>query len=281
VGIVYGLAAALCFGTADFVVTQAARRTGVLPALFAIQVLGLLAVSAVVLLAGAVPAPPSAAWGVAVAIGAVNFVGTLLLYRAFAVGTLAIVSPIASGFAVVTGLLAFAGGERPPGLVLLGAVLLVLGVAAVTGGGRAGGKKSLLGVPEAIGAALCLGTYFWALDGVTPTLGWLWPVLVTRAVQLAGAAGVLVVLRQLRPGLAGTGRNTGLFLLGAAVLDTAALLAFNLGLEQAYTTTTTALTSLYSAVAVLLAWTLRRERLSPGQWTGVGVILLGVLLVSL
>jgi drug/metabolite transporter (DMT)-like permease len=69
-------------------------------------------------------------------------------------------------------------------------------------------------------------------------------------------------------------------LLVAAMLDSGALLSFNLGIGQAYTTITTALTSLYSAVTVLLAWMFLHERLTSGQWAGVGVILTGVFLVS-
>jgi hypothetical protein len=45
--------------------------------------------------------------------------GTLLLYRSFAIGTLALVSPIASAFAVVSALLALLAGERPALLVSL------------------------------------------------------------------------------------------------------------------------------------------------------------------
>src|SRR5581483_175051 len=113
-GIIFGLLAALCFGLADFVVTQATRRVGVLQALFAIQLFGVLVVGGVLLVMRQVPPLSPAIWGEMVVISAVNFAGTLLLYRAFAIGTLSLVSPIASGFAVVTAILAFALGERPP-----------------------------------------------------------------------------------------------------------------------------------------------------------------------
>ena len=72
-----------------------------------------------------------------------------------------------------------------------------------------------------------------------------------------------------------------LLVLAAAVLDTLAYVAFNLGIASAYTSIVTALASLFSAVTVLLAWAILRERLAPAQWTGVAVILAGVLLVSL
>jgi len=71
------------------------------------------------------------------------------------------------------------------------------------------------------------------------------------------------------------------FLIAAAVLDTSATLAFNLGVDSGYTTTTTALTALYSAVTILLAWMILRERLARMQWAGVGVVMAGVFLVSL
>jgi drug/metabolite transporter (DMT)-like permease len=74
--------------------------------------------------------------------------------------------------------------------------------------------------------------------------------------------------------------QTTLLLLVASALDSGALLAFNLGIGQTYTTITTALTSLYSAVTILLALLFLDERLRTGQWIGVGVILAGVLLVS-
>ena len=66
-----------------------------------------------------------------------------------------------------------------------------------------------------------------------------------------------------------------------ALLDTLAFVAFNLGIGSAYTSIVTALASLFSAVTVLLAWAILRERLAPAQWAGVAVILAGVLLVSL
>lgn len=62
--------------------------------------------------------------------------------------------------------------------------------------------------------------------------------------------------------------------------DTVAWIAFNVGVRTDYTTVVTALASLYSAVTVLVAWGLFRERLMPSQWTGLAVIFLGIFLVS-
>jgi drug/metabolite transporter (DMT)-like permease len=239
-------------------------------------------------------------WMLVVGIGLFNMAGTLLLYRSFAIGTLALVSPIASAFAVVSALLALLAGERPALLALLGALVLVGGVVIVsraqheTEDERQKTKDkstSILrrssvvahlglppGVPEAIGVALCFGISFWALDFVTPALGILWPVLVLRIVE---AIGVVLFLLRWRTPPARITRGMAALVLVAAVLDTLAFVAFNLGLGSAYTSIVTALASLFSAVTVLLAWAILRERLAPAQWAGVAVILTGVLLVSL
>jgi drug/metabolite transporter (DMT)-like permease len=248
----------------------------------------------------ALPAPTARMWMLVVGIGLFNMAGTLLLYRSFAIGTLALVSPIASAFAVISALLALLAGERPALLALLGALVLVGGVVIVSraqhetedeGQKTKDGNTSIVrpssfvgrlglppGVPEAIGVALCFGISFWALDFVTPALGILWPVLVLRIVEAIGV--VLFLLRRRTPPARLT-RGMAALVLAAATLDTLAFVAFNLGLGSAYTSIVTALASLFSAVTVLLAWAILRERLAPAQWAGVAVILAGVLLVSL
>jgi drug/metabolite transporter (DMT)-like permease len=279
VGVVYGLVAAVAFGLSDFVVTRTARRRGVLGVFFSMQAIGLLVVGLAVLSSEPLPTAPAETWLLMVTAAAVNCAGTVLLYRAFAVGTLAVVSPIASGFAVVTGLLALATGERLPMPPLIGAVLLVAGVVVVaaTGGGHAR-RASSAGMIEALGAAVGIGVYFWALSSITPVLGWLWPVVATRAVQLLGAGLAALGMRRQPVVL---DRSSVPWVVAAALLETTALVAFNLGLAATYVSTTTALTSLYSAVAAILAWLFLRERLAPAQYLGIGVILGGVLLVSL
>jgi drug/metabolite transporter (DMT)-like permease len=276
-GILFGLVAALCFGLADFVVTQATRRTGVLQALLAIQLFGVILVGGVLVIAQASPPRSLDAWIFMIGISVVNFVGTLLLYRAFTIGTLSLVSPIASGFAVVTAVLALWTGERPSLLPLLGTLLLIVGVIVVARFRESTAPSSLAGLPEAVGVTICFGVYFWALNRITPTFGVLWPVWITRLVQLLCALLILGSRRSLKLSIQ---RPMTLLLFAAAVLDSSALLAFNLGIGQTYTTIATALTSLYSAITIVLAWLFLHERLRTGQWIGVGVILAGVLLVS-
>ncbi|MEC0175108.1 DMT family transporter [Paenibacillus favisporus] len=276
---IYGLIAAVCFGLSDFMVTQATRKIQTLPALMWIQLIASILLVSYVWLQSPQVNGDIAIWGAAAAISIVNFAGTVLLYRAFEKGTLSIVSPIGSGFVVVTAVLAFLGGERLPWNSIVGVMLLVIGVMTVTWSKKSDSMKATLsGVPEAAIASLCIGFYFWAIGYITPFLGVLLPVLITRVVQLLCAVAYLRTRKITLPRIT---FSTGCILVLAALLDSGALLSFNRGQSLAYTTSTTALTSLYSVVTILMAGAILKERLEKTQWIGVSVVLLGVIAVSL
>ncbi|MEI8308527.1 MAG: DMT family transporter [Chloroflexales bacterium] len=276
-GILFGLLAALGWGGGDFAISQVTRVIGVTQAMFYVQLFGIVAISAVLLVRHDLPPTDLSAWGLGIAANVVNVGGTLLLYRAFAIGTLSIVSPIVSSFALITALLALLTGERPGLLALGGAALVIVGVviAARSPGGVAGRPR---GVIEAMGAAVCIGIYCWSISYITPTLGIAWPVLIGRLMAFL-VAMALMARSGSRP--VRLGRAVWPFAVGAGVLDTAAFLCFSVGVSGAYVSVVTALASIFSVVTVLLAWVFLRERLSMSQWAGVAGLLVGVLLVSL
>jgi drug/metabolite transporter (DMT)-like permease len=67
----------------------------------------------------------------------------------------------------------------------------------------------------------------------------------------------------------------------AALLDTMAWVSYLIGYRFDHGAVVTALASLFSVVTIVLAGVFLKERLSRNQWAGVGVVLLGILLVSL
>lgn len=276
-GIIYGLIAALGWGAGDFLITRATRQIGWQWTLLLAQLTGIVAIG-LVLLGRSDPLPLwGPAWPMAVAVNLLNLAGTLLLYRAFAIGTLAIVSPISASFAAVTAALALLDGEQLGAITLAGTGLVIGGVVVVSRGpGK--GRADLRGVPEAIGVAISFGLFFWLIGDVTATFGIAWPVLIGRIVTALGAVMILVLSRPARPRL---GAAHGGLIIAASALDTIAFLSFNTGIATAYVSVVTALASIFSAVTVVLAWLVLRERLARSQWLGVAGILAGVLLVSL
>ena len=284
--ILLGLVAALGWGASDFVLSRISQAVGPTRTLIYVQAGGLLAISLVIL--AFQDRPPLDPWLWLVTIGAniFNLIGTVLLYRALTVGTLAVVSPIAASFAVVTTLLALATGERPTPLALSGIVLVMGGVIVVARAPSAGvaalHAPSFVigqGVLAASGAALSYGIFFWLLRPVTTTMGIAWPIFVGRILTL----GAALAFRALRP--SGPSRPLPPWLWWAVVmatgLDTVAFLSYNFGISTAYVSVVAALASIFSAVTVLMAWVLLHERLASSQWVGVVAVLAGVLLVSL
>lgn len=277
-GIFYGLLAALSWGMGDYTISRISRAHGPVPTLLYMQSAGIFAISLVLVARHDVPPTDLAVWGIAAAVNLLNVVGTVLLYRALAVGTVSIVAPLGASFAVVTAALAVLGGERPGPATLLGLAVVIGGVIVVTRAPSVPGEvASTAGAPAAIGAALAYGVFFYLLGPVTAEMGIAWPVLIGRVMTLCVA--LVMLLAQRCPLPAPSRRLVGTAML-ATTLDTLGFLSFNSGLATAYVSVVTALASIFSAVTVLLAWALLRERLALSQWAGVGAVLLGVLLVS-
>lgn len=293
-GIVLGLAAALSFGTADFLVRFAARRVGAYRTLLFMQVVGLVGLSTYLLLSGELvrigEQTPWQPWGWA---GLAALLGTgsgLALYRAYEVGVLALAAPIASSYAALTVLLALLSGETISLAHGLGLGAALIGVALAAAALSPAETEPVVerrwrrfhrlppGVGWAFVAAAGFGFTFWLLGfEVIPDLGGVVPVWVSRLVSVATLPLFAKPLRQSlrlpRGGVWG-------WIVAIGVLDTVAYVAAALGLDSDQVAVVSVLVSLFSAVTVLLAWLFLRERLRAHQWFGVALIFAGIALVS-
>lgn len=302
-GIFYGLCAAFCWGLGDYVVTSLARRAGTPRTMVYIQAWSLLCwIALLILPARLLWGLPSVAlwhgllqtegalpiWAWVTLAGLCHVLGLALSYRAFEIGTLALVSPISSSFAIVTALLAVSTRESPPPPVLLGVALLFAGLVLATRpqSGPDEAAKGQKGVPEAIGSAVAYGVMFWMMKPVEAHLGPVLPLIVLKVMAtglaLLGLRAAQRTLTSDAPSDEPRSAATLILMLaiGSALLDSLAWLAFNAGDRLGFTTVVTALASLFSVVTIILAWLLFKERLARVQWLGIAVILLGVLLVS-
>ena len=106
------------------------------------QLCGLAAIAVVVGL-GTLEVPGGADIAPAVIAGVCQLAGIAALYRALAIGTMSVISPIsASGAAVLPVIVGVAAGERPAALQVAGMAAAFAGVALATRtqGGEAGGS---------------------------------------------------------------------------------------------------------------------------------------------
>ena len=290
---IFGLASALCFGLADFLARFSTRRAGVYRTLLYMQCVGFLGVTLYLLVTGQVMHLDTKLqwqpwlWGVLAAL--TNIVSYLALYRAFAIGQLAVVAPIASGYAAVTVLLSVLSGEKLAIWQWVGIMAVLVGVVLAAmhkqeaPGDQQHEEKERSHLPAGVGAAIIaafgLGFTFWLLGfAVTPVLGDALPIWLFR----------LVAICVMIPLTAGAGQSLALphgrslaLVIGIGLLDTGAFIASTLGFATGQVAIVSVLSSLYSVVAVLLAWLFLKERLRPVQWTGIILLLIGITLTHL
>jgi drug/metabolite transporter (DMT)-like permease len=295
VGILLGLAAAVCWGVSDFAARFASRRVGSYRVSFFIQVIGFATLTFFLWATGNLGRLWAAhgwhGWAWAVLAGALNAVCSVLFYHSLEVGVLAVVAPISASYPALTVTLAILSGERFSVWRGAGIASTFLGVVLTAtspmpeknapGERESGGKKRHVlsqGVGWAILASLSFGVLFWVLGfRAVPAIGGLASVWVIRLVTGATLGMVALPARQsIR-----LPRGTVWWLLATVgVLDTSAFLANNFALQWGPVSVVTVLASLFSAITVLLACVFLRERLARVQWVGIALILAGVALVN-
>ena len=290
--IVFALAAAVLYGSADFLGGAASRRSRAL----SVAALSVPAGAVVMLLAAVVAGGPlpSAGLGWAVAAGAFGAIGLMAFYTGLAVGPMSVVAPVSALVSTVLPVgVAVASGEDLGVRVYAGVATCLLAIVLVSlERGSWPGRKAphsaqerslrhraaLRGVGYGVVCGALFGIFF-VLLRYAGSSGVFWPVGIAR---LANCAVVLTVavLARARP----VGREAGGRVLAAAifsgVLDASANLFYVLATRAGLFGVAIVLTSLYPGITVLLARVVLRERMHAVQRIGLLLAAVGVVLVT-
>jgi drug/metabolite transporter (DMT)-like permease len=300
---ILALAAAVLYGTADFLGGVASRRASVF-AVLALTVPAGAVVMVVVALLGQVPAiggllghgglgsPASAgdwsAVGWAAASGVCGAAGLMAFYAGFATAPISVVAPVAALVSAVLPVgVAIIGGERPAATVIAGGLICLVAVVLVSAQpaahGDAGGGRIRLVTPErlrALGygaaAGAGFGLFFIFLKNAGQS-GVLWPVAISRSAGTVVAFGIALATRTRLSW--GRGGITGIALLSGAI-DAAANVCYVLATRAGLFGLAVVITSLYPGTTVLLARVLLGERMRWLQRAGLLLAAAGVVLVT-
>ncbi|MCC6224571.1 MAG: DMT family transporter [Thermoleophilia bacterium] len=282
-GIGLGLAAALCWGFADYFATLASRRTGAVRTVLGFHLAAIAVLAVVVAATGALDGLTGEQALVLAGVGAIGWVSYLGFYRALAIGPISIVSPIVSGYAVVAVILAvlllgerLGGGEVAAVLVVFGGVALASIDPRVL---RVRERVQILGIALAVLTMFSIGAFVFGVSYYSDELGWLGPIFLGRVftgalIALTAARGGQWRFPDRSPatiGLIGT----------VAGLDTAGYVAFNVGVQQAETSLVATAAAPYAVVPIVLGVAVLRERPAPLQWLGVALVIGGLVLLGL
>jgi uncharacterized membrane protein len=310
---ILALAAAVLYGTADFLGGLASRRASVFAVLALTVPVGAVLMVLVALL-GQVPvlggllghggagAPASVgdwnAVGWAAASGVCGAAGLIAFYAGFASAPISVVAPVAALVSAVLPVgVAIAGGERPAATVIAGGLICLVAIVLVSaqpagqargergqdpaGADRGGGIRlvpagRLLALGYGAAAGVGFGLFFIFLKNAGQS-GVLWPVAISRSAGTVVALGLALATRT-RPRF-GRGGIAGLALISGAI-DAAANVCYVLATRAGLFGLAVVITSLYPGMTVLLARVLLGERMRWLQRTGLLLAAAGVVLVT-
>ena len=281
--IILGLLTALGWGTTDLLVRLAGRRVGVRRAMLLSQCIGLGSLSVWIAVRptslSALGTSNPAGWIATFGAAVLNLGATASFFHGLTIGRLAIVSPVTASYGAVTAVIAAAAGEAFSALSAIGVALTVVGV-ALTSSTRGGGEQheSPSGLRWALLSALCFGAGSWLMGGIAvPAFGNLVPIWLY---YLTGVITLGLISRSVRGAQVRPGMGAWVLVGAMGLLGSASFVAFSTGLASGRVAIVTVLSSLSSAVTVLLARFVLSERLRRLQWAGVAVIVLGLMLIN-
>ena len=279
----FGLAAAVCWGVADYTATVLGRRGGSFPVLLAAHFGAVLGMTLLLPIAPG-DGLTTGELVACLALGPLAVATFACLFRALELGPLSIVSPVVSAWAVVTLALALLLlGETLGAPELAGCALLVGGVLLGTAGSRGdpgesrGGRG---GVPFALGATLGLGVHNFVLGDLAEEAGWFLPLYVTR---VAGVVLMVAIVSRSGqwPWRRMARRDVLLAMAVPGLLAALGSMAFNRGAEVGSVSITAAASSIYPLLAVAAGVVLLHEQLGRRQAVGLLAIFAGLLVLGL
>jgi drug/metabolite transporter (DMT)-like permease len=262
---------------------MASRRVGVALTALGMQVLGLAVVAAIVAVLGRWPvfAWSQVPWAVVLAV--IGTASLAALYRAFALGPIAVVSPVVASYAAlsVVGIVLFLGERLTPGQVVAIAITFV-GVAVASTDVRE--LRQTLGRPVEgvrIGALATIGFGIWGviLSAATRVND---PFALVMIWRVVGIALVAVFVAWRRISLAPLALPAALATVAlVGVLDTGANVLLMLGVESGFASFVMTGSGAYPLIPAVLAILVLRERLAPNQYVGVAILVAGLVALGL
>ena len=300
---ILALAAALLYGTADFLGGVASRRASVFAVLATTVPAGAAVVLGVALLGEApglgsllghgLGSPTSIGGSGAVGWAAVSGIcgaaGLIAFYAGFAAAPISVVAPVAALVSTVLPVgIAIAGGERLTARMLVGGLICLAAIAGVSMPAARRGRQGHRDGPDAAAARLRglaygaaagagFGLFFLCLKNAGQS-GVLWPVAISRTAGTLVAVGIAVATKT-RPWRR-DGGGTGVIALVSGAVDAAANVCYVLATRAGLFGLAVVITSLYPGMTVLLARWVLGERMRWLQRGGLLLAAAGVVLLT-
>ena len=279
--VAFALAAALCWGTSDFMAKVSAEKIGALrTSLFLQYIGGLFLFLITVQDISRLWQFPTATY-FTLGLGAINAVASYSLFKGFEVGQLSIISPIASSYpALSTALAVFLLNERVSSTRFIAILAILIGIVLISierKREKFDKRRLATGVGYAMIVFFALGFMFFALKLIVVDLGAFLPVLLVRVMS---ASVLTVVLLNFRESMRRSWSSYLPIVFVIGIVDTLGNITYNLGILGGTVSVVATISGLFSAVTVILAFAVLKERLAVHQVLGLLTILIGVAIIG-
>lgn len=273
-GIFSAITSALVWGSGDFTGGFASRKGNSLQVVVvsALSGLAILVLGALVM-RERLPSLGSALW--AFSAGLLGTVGVTALYFGLSRQNAASVAPVSAVLGAALPVVYNTLAEGAPQVIrLFGFGLALLGIWLVSQSEQGGLHLNRQGLGLGLLAGLGFGCFFILIAQVEHGLIFT-PLVVSRSVTFLASFLLLRLKGFHLPGL----RHNRLALL-AGVLDAGGNFFFLLARQWIRLDVAVVLSSLFPAVTVLLAFFLQKQKISTGQWLGVGVCVAAIVMIT-
>jgi drug/metabolite transporter (DMT)-like permease len=280
ISVLFGLASALSLGTADFMARFSARAVGATLAYGLVLIVGTIALTAWLLIAGETLVWSPIGCGIAIVHGIFVSLMCILLYMGMARGPIAVVAPIVAAHPVlVLGFNALMG-LRPSAVQWGAMAAIIAGGIAIARSSKEGSEDEreagMITLMIAAGACAAYAALVITGQAAVPLIGEFQTTWIGR---LAGLAFIVVILL-LRKGSLHVPANWLPFVGAQGLLDTLGYFTFLAGANSAAPHITMVVASAFSVVTVLLARLILHEPVSPAQWGAIACIAGGTAVLS-
>jgi drug/metabolite transporter (DMT)-like permease len=286
--VILALAAAILYGSADFLGGLAARRASPLAVTAVTAPAGMLVL--LVVLAGCAVLTRTGhgdptllafgGWGAAgwaIAGGVVGVSGLVVFFKGFASAPMSVVAPVAGLVSTVVPVaVAIAGGERPGASVVAGAALCLTAIVLVSAQPSSGSIRLLRGLGYGVAAGAAFGVFYLCLK-TAGHAAVLWPAVIQR---LTGTVVMLGAVAVARTGRGGLDRRLLLLAGASGAVDAAANVSYMFATRAGLFGLAVVISSLYPGATVLLARVVLRERMRTPQRIGLLLAAAGIVLVT-
>jgi uncharacterized membrane protein len=281
-GILYGLVAAVLYGTGDYLGGRATTAGDVRRVLLVSQTTAALGAAVLVFVVHGDVDGASLTYGAAE--GVASALGLGLLYRGLAVGRAGVVAPLTAVVgALVPVVWGLVRGERPSGVASVGVAIAIVAAALVAREhDEATGRPPGIGLALSAGAVLGSSFVFYALTDETSGM---WPVLSARIVAMV-CAGAALLLTTFDASVADVGdehvesREWGRVAVAAGVADVVATVSLVAGVRAELAVLVAAVAALAPGFTVMWSWALLNERVARVQLVGVVLALVGLVAIA-